>query len=329
MTVPSKPKILIVDDTPANLIALNALLKKVDAEVIKANSGNEALSLVLENDFALFLLDVQMPGMDGYELADILLGEYKTKEIPIIFITAALRDETHRLKGYSHGAIDYIEKPINENILLAKVRILLKIWKKNHELSLAFEEIAKKNNELQAEIAERKRMQDQLDRMAMYDALTNLPNRLLLKKEATKLISAAKRYHHQVAFMFLDLDGFKAINDNNGHNAGDIVLIEMALHMQEVVRDIDTVARFGGDEFIIVLPDCNAKPGIESVAKRVINAINKPLESVKINQKLGVSIGISIYPDDADNCDTLIDLADKAMYAAKNSGRNKYKFYSS
>ena len=322
----AKPKILIVDDKPANLLALDALLSSLEAEVIQASSGDEALGLALEHEFALFLLDVQMPEMDGYELAEILLSVDRSKDVPVIFVTAALRDEIYRMKGYSAGAIDYIEKPINDEMLLAKVNILLRIWVKNNALTGALEQIAEKNIELQTEVAERIKMQERLDHMAMYDALTNLPNRLLLNKEAKKCLSAAKRYQYSVGFMFVDLDGFKAVNDQHGHDIGDAVLVEMGLRMADAVRDIDMVGRCGGDEFIIVLPNCDAKPGLETVVKRVVETMSQPIESVSIDETLGASIGISVYPDDADDHVTLIKLADKAMYRAKRAGKNQYKF---
>ncbi len=115
------PKILIVDDLEENRIALRRLLAKVDAEIIESTSGNEALALTIDHDFALILLDVNMPGMDGYEVSEILHGEEQSKRVPVIFVTAADKDDIHRVKGYPSGAVDYIEKPIIETILMLKV----------------------------------------------------------------------------------------------------------------------------------------------------------------------------------------------------------------
>lgn len=134
MNVDSTPKILIVDDTPANLVALKLLLKKVKAEVIKASSGAEALQLTLEHDFALILLDAHMPEMDGYETAEILGSTLGTNTIPIIFVTAAYKDEVHRLKGYRSGAVDYIQKPIEDHILISKVNVFLELYNQSSEL---------------------------------------------------------------------------------------------------------------------------------------------------------------------------------------------------
>jgi len=134
MKISSTPKILIVDDTPANLVALKLLLKKVQANVIKANSGAEALQLTLEHDFALILLDAHMPEMDGYETAEILSSTPGTNTIPIIFVTAAYKDEVHRLNSYKAGAVDYIQKPIEDHILISKVTVFLELFNQRIEL---------------------------------------------------------------------------------------------------------------------------------------------------------------------------------------------------
>ena len=131
------PNILIVDDVPANLVALKALLRGLDTEVnvVNANSGGEALEKVLEHEFALILTDVQMPEMDGFELASILQDHEEWNQIPIIFITAAYKDEQNRDRGYATGAVDYIQKPIEEHILLSKVTIFLKIYEQRQQIA--------------------------------------------------------------------------------------------------------------------------------------------------------------------------------------------------
>ncbi|ARJ66962.1 hypothetical protein WV31_15435 [Magnetospirillum sp. ME-1] len=123
-----RPKILIVDDTPANLLALRKILNKLDVEVIEAASGNDALIHCLEHDFALALLDVNMPGMDGYELAGLMHDEPRTAQVPIIFLTAAYSDEIHRRKGYDVGAVEYIQKPVDDFILRSKARVFLELY---------------------------------------------------------------------------------------------------------------------------------------------------------------------------------------------------------
>lgn len=153
------PKILIVDDISANLVALRHILKKVDADIIAAGSGNEALAATLDHEFCLILLDAHMPEMDGYETAEILSSNENTRHIPIIFITAAYKDELHRLKGYSAGAIDYIQKPIEESILLSKVKLFLQLYLQKtelRELAESLEEkVERRTAALQLEIEQR------------------------------------------------------------------------------------------------------------------------------------------------------------------------------
>ncbi len=150
----SRPKILIVDDVPANLVALRKLLAKVPADVVAASNGNEALSLALDSDFALVLLDVHMPDMDGYEVAEWLQSEEKTRHIPIIFVTAAYKDDAHRISGYEVGAVDYIEKPIDATVLLSKVAVFLKLDQQKRSLAEALEQLRTLNETLEHRVKE-------------------------------------------------------------------------------------------------------------------------------------------------------------------------------
>lgn len=164
MTLPSqaRPTILVVDDHPPNLMAMRRLLRSVDADIVEATSGNEALALALEHEFALVLLDVKMPDMDGFEIADLLKGEERTKDTPVIFMTAEYRDDLHRLRGYEVGGADFIEKPIDDAILLSKVRVFLDIYSSRRNLEKA-------NADLSREIAERRRAEETLrDREAFF-----------------------------------------------------------------------------------------------------------------------------------------------------------------
>ena len=149
------PNILIVDDKPANLKALRALLGGLEANILEATSGNDALGLAVEHDLALMLLDVDMPGMDGYEVANMARGLEQTRNVPILFITAAFRDDLHRLKGFRAGAVDYIEKPIHDEILAAKVRVFLDLYVANQRLR-------ESNRSLREEVARREQAEERL-----------------------------------------------------------------------------------------------------------------------------------------------------------------------
>jgi len=149
------PKILVVDDVPANIIALKALLNDLNAMIVTASSGNEALALTLEHEFALILLDVQMPEMNGYEVAEFLRGEEETQHVPIIFLTAVYKDEQHLLQGYGSGAVDYIEKPINDKILLSKVDVFIELHQQKIELKELLEREKENSRRLKEEVSTR------------------------------------------------------------------------------------------------------------------------------------------------------------------------------
>ncbi len=154
MVEPAKQKVLIVDDRPENLLALENLLDSDTLEIIRANSGNEALGLSLEHDFALVLLDVQMPDIDGFETAELMRGCEKTKNIPIIFVTAISNEDEHVFKGYESGAVDYLYKPIVPFILQSKVRAFCELHRQRSIIQLQVKEIEEQNEALQKQLKE-------------------------------------------------------------------------------------------------------------------------------------------------------------------------------
>ena len=156
-----QPKLLIVDDRPENLVAMERVLRKLDTEIFKADSGNAALSLTLRHDFALVLLDVQMPIMDGFEVASLMHDNEATRHVPIIFVTAINKDEAHEFRGYQAGAVDYLFKPVNPDILTSKVHVFLELYRQKQALDV-MDELKRSQAELQREIAERNRSEAQL-----------------------------------------------------------------------------------------------------------------------------------------------------------------------
>jgi diguanylate cyclase (GGDEF)-like protein len=179
------------------------------------------------------------------------------------------------------------------------------------------------------DISERKRIQDLTWHQANFDSLTNLPNRSLLFDRLSKECALARRNTQQVALLFIDLDGFKLVNDNHGHKAGDRVLQEVARRWQACVREADTVARLGGDEFAVVLGGLQTLDAVAGMAEKLIAAMNTPVELPQgASCRVGASIGIGIYPRDATEVDALLTLADAAMYASKARGKNTYTFCS-
>jgi diguanylate cyclase (GGDEF)-like protein/PAS domain S-box-containing protein len=177
------------------------------------------------------------------------------------------------------------------------------------------------------DITERKRAEQKIAHLAHYDYLTDLPNRALFLDVLNHSIALAKRNKHKVAVLFIDLDGFKKINDALGHDAGDQMLKSVAVRLKETIRDSDAVARVGGDEFIIVLDNIESEENAAQVANKMIGALSKPFDFNGRPCHLGGSIGISLYPEGSKNPEMLIKQADEAMYLAKQSGKNTWKFY--
>ncbi len=176
------------------------------------------------------------------------------------------------------------------------------------------------------DISAQKIVQQRVEHLAHYDALTNLPNRSLFFDRLNQSIITAKRNQHGIALLFLDLDGFKGINDALGHHYGDLLLVKVAERLNFSVRESDTLARLGGDEFTLILNDARECEDVAVVAEKIIESINAPFDLQGHTVHVGASIGIARYPRDAVTKETLIIVADRAMYAAKNAGKNTYKF---
>lgn len=323
------PKILVVDDTAANLVAMRRLLARSGADIFEASSGNEALALCLDHQFALILLDVNMPDMDGFEVAALLAETEQLRETPIIFVTAAYADDMSRLKGYRSGAVDYVAKPINDVILQSKVRVFLELYAARAELEQAMVALSERNQQLTVEIAERKKIEALVRHQASHDALTGLPNRMLFHDRLTGSINRAQRHHGRFALACIDIDGFKSVNDEHGHPAGDVLLQEIAARLLEELRRNDTVARMGGDEFALILEEIDDPQLALQLCQSLCEALAEPytltLGESTIDVRVGASIGVAHYlkSDRQDADEQLIQSADHAMYEAKRAGKNR------
>lgn len=177
------------------------------------------------------------------------------------------------------------------------------------------------------DVTERKAMEDRLDHLAHYDSLTNLPNRALLQDRLEQAIAISERNRQKFALLFIDLDGFKRINDDAGHPVGDAVLKIVAQRLLSVIRGMDTAARLGGDEFVIVLTDIMNKENAARVATKVMESLSAPYSIADLSLQLSASIGVSLYPNDQQDAVELLRTADEAMYEAKRGGKHQVKFY--
>jgi diguanylate cyclase (GGDEF)-like protein len=321
-----RPKILVVDDTPANLVAMRRLLARVDADIFEADNGNDALALCLDHEFALVLLDVNMPGMDGFEVAELIGETEHLRETPIIFVTAAYADDLNRMKGYTAGAVDYIAKPINDAILQSKVKIFLELYRARALLQHALDELSERNQQLTTEVAERTRMEQLVRHQATHDALTGLPNRVLFRERLENALAAANTGGAPFGLAYIDIDGFKGVNDAHGHAAGDELLKAIAARIDARTRGSDTVARLGGDEFAVLLNDATDGQAALARCQSLCDTIAEPytlnVADLRIPATIGASIGVTMsLPRDA--YDRLVSTADEAMYEAKRGGKNR------
>jgi diguanylate cyclase (GGDEF)-like protein len=168
-----------------------------------------------------------------------------------------------------------------------------------------------------ADITERKKAEEQLQYTALHDSLTTLPNRRLFEDRLDQAIKTARRSGGRAALFYLDLDGFKSVNDLYGHEAGDTVLRDVAVRIRGCIRTSDTAARVGGDEFVVVLPDVAGREGARLVSQKIVDAIDQPFMVSNQECRVGASIGISLFPDDGSDLEILMKAADRAMYEVK------------
>ena len=331
MSNEKKGSILIVDDSADKRLALTSVLDGLHEEIVEAASGRDALRLLLNHDYAVILLDVKMPEMDGYETAALIRSRKRSQSTPIIFVTAYGRDDTNILQGYALGAVDYVFAPIIPEILRAKVAVFVELYYKTEEIKQYGQQlenlVATRTAALTAEIAERRQAQERLHYMAHHDALTNMPNRVLFVERLKQALSRARGRHHVVAVLFIDLDRFKLVNDTLGHEAGDQLLRTMSGHLLSCIRDGDVVARFGGDEFAVFLNDVVEPEDVPPLAQKFVEALAEPFVMEGTEFFVTCSIGISLFPGDGRDTQTLMKNADTAMYRAKQQGGNNFQFY--
>jgi diguanylate cyclase (GGDEF)-like protein len=248
----------------------------------------------------VILLDVQMPELDGYQTARMIKARERTRHVPIIFLTAVDNDDHAERRGYDAGAVDYLFKPFDPTVLRSKVGVFIDL----HHL---------------------KREADELAHRALHDPLTGLANRVLFRDRLEHALAHIGRLPSSVGVFYIDLDGFKPINDSMGHETGDALLVELAARLRQTVRSADTVARLGGDEFAIV-SDTLEPPGATTVAERLLEAINAPFDLPGGSAHVSASIGVALA--EAAMCaDTLVRAADEAMYAAKALGGRRWMLH--
>jgi len=291
--------ILAVDDTPNILKAIQYILAKAGYSVLTARDGDEAFILIKKERPALVISDIMMPGLDGYELCSRLRSEEATSLIPFIFLSA--KDTVNdRIKGIQTGADGYLTKPFHRDELLALIKTVLT----RHRIYIE---------------------------QTMKDGLTALPNRTYLFKSLDNELARAQRYRRNLSVAMMDIDHFKSINDTYGHLFGDKVLIKLAGTLQEEIRRQDILGRYGGDEFMIILPETTGEDAAALMERCRWKVEKIPYEEDSGSSPVSVTIsaGIAEFTGGDHSIEDLIDRADRAMYKAKQNGRNRVEIITS
>ncbi|HEY5561459.1 MAG TPA: diguanylate cyclase [Clostridiaceae bacterium] len=305
--------ILIVDDNPHNLQVLAEVVQKDEHEVIIAMNGKEALEAISMEKPDLILLDVMMPGLDGYEVCKRIKEKEDFEEVPIIFLTAKTETEDI-VKGFESGAIDYIKKPFNPIELGARIKTHLDLKSSRDQLKKAYEIIKLKNDEL-------KEVMEKLEVAAVTDPLTGLNNRRFIIEKIVEEIVRFKRFNQVFSLIITDVDLFKNINDSHGHDYGDYVLNGISYIMKHSLREIDYISRWGGEEFLILLPETEVE-GAKIIAERMRKRIfEKEFVFNNISSKVTMTFGVASIDQKGDMYET-IKRCDEALYEGKASGRN-------
>ncbi len=304
----SKAKILLVEDNKMQAEIIREFLARNGYEVIWAQNGMGALKAAKTETIDLVLLDLILPDIDGNEVCRWLKLDQYTRDIPIIMLTA--KDSVgDKVTGLEAGSDDYLPKPFDESELNA--RIYVRLREKSQQ-----DELHRKNRQLED-------MLTRVESLAIVDSLSGLFNRRRFETILASEFKRAQRYDGQLSCLMIDIDHFKNVNDTFGHLAGDVVLKEISQIIQKCMREVDTVARWGGEEFVVLSPN-TSKENAKRAAARILKAVVDHSFAGMDGQRITVSIGVAGMPDASmDSADKLVHAADLALYEAKKKGRNR------
>jgi diguanylate cyclase (GGDEF)-like protein len=291
---PAQPVAIIADDEDLGRLLLAETAVASGLAALSFDNGSAALEAALSREVAIVLLDVDMPGMDGYTVCRRLRADARFATVPIVMVTGH-EDSVAISRAFEAGATDFISKPVNWALLPRRLAYILR----------------------NAAAAER------IERLAYFDTLTELPNRQRCIDTAERLFADAARTRQQVAVIYLDLNSFKRVNDTFGHSVGDAVLKNVSGKLARVLAPFQaahhavSVARFGGDEFVVLVGEAQARSVALEIATACSTMLNEPVAHDGLEFYSAPSIGVAVYPDDGPDVATVLKHADTAMYQAK------------
>jgi len=293
--------VLVVDNVSKNLQLAVEILDFAGYATTCASSVKQAIERVKTTNPDLILLDLMMPERGGIEVCKRLKSDTLYAHIPIIFVTAS-KEKEDILNAFNSGAVDYVTKPFHSWELLARVKIHLELKKTQEEL---------------------KNINFQLEKLVKTDSLTGVNNRREILSLGEKEFQRCRRYHRYFSLVFIDIDHFKHINDTFGHTLGDKTLITVAGAIKNCLRQVDSFGRFGGEEFVAILPETNPEDAATTARRicQVVNKLNIEIDRQKV--RVTASIGVATFSPQDNNLEEVIERADHAMLAAKNQGMNR------
>ncbi len=290
--------ILIADDDPSMLLLLKHVLEDEGYIVSQAHSGREAIELCTQTTFDLAILDIVMPDINGFEACRSICSFIE--DSPSILLITSLDDDISVNEAFNCGANEYITKPINWSVFKHRVRRLL----------------------------ENRRSQETIRQLTHHHPLTGLPNRVLMLDRLESALHRAQRSDSFLALIMIDIDNFKLINETLGHETGDQLLQSVANRLEHTVRETDTLAHIGGDEFCMIIENIHRLDDIAVITDSLSHTLEHDIKLANHNIHIKASMGVTVYPQDGEDIITLLSNADIALYRAKERGNNLYQFFS-
>ena len=340
----ARHRLLIVDDISDNRTILARRFQRRGFDIVEADNGLTAIEMIAQQEFDLVLLDIMMPGIDGIETLKRIRAQKSATTLPVIMVTAK-SESSNVVDALEIGANDYVTKPVDFAVALARVNTQIsrrhaemKLVSANEALAQVNEDLERRveertsrlidaNKRLKIEIADREESQARSQYLAYHDSLTGLGNRLLFKDQLEEALRDRSTNSDPIAVLFVDLDGFKTINDALGHSIGDLLLKAIANRIRDALPATDRVARLGGDEFAILQMSTPQPAAAVALANEIIRTASQPYHIEGHDLTVGASVGIAIGATHDITAESLLKSADLAMYSAKASGRGTFRMF--